>query len=96
MVNPRIVKSGVRHIRVTVAAKPSQERFRNFVDLLLVGFDVDFVGFQEWNEFLLEFVEGVACCVNVWGDVEMGLGVVAVERSFDGVNRFRGRWGCCC
>ena len=53
-------------------------------------FNVDFVGFQEWNEFLLEFVEGVACYINVQGDVEIGLGVVVVERSFDGVDRF---WG---
>ena len=81
----------MRHIGVIVAAKPSQERFRNFVDLLLVGFDVDFVGFQEWDEFLLEFVEGVACYIDVRGDIEISLGVVAVERSFYGVDRFRDR-----
>ena len=54
-------------------------------------FDVYFVGFQEWNEFLLEFVEGVACDINVQGDIEISLGIVVVERSFDGVDGFQGR-----
>ena len=91
LVDPRIIKCGVGYVRVIVTAKPTQERFRNFVDLLLVIFDVDFVGFQEWNEFLLEFVEGVACDINVQGDIEISLGIVVVERSFDGVDGFQGR-----
>ena len=91
LVDPRIIKCGVGDVGVIVTAKPTQERFRNFVDLLLVIFDVDFVGFQEWNEFLLEFVEGVACYINVQGDIEISLGIVVVERSFDGVDGFQGR-----
>ena len=91
LVDPRIIKCGVGDVGVIVTAKPTQERFRNFVDLLLVIFDVDFVGFQEWNEFLLEFVEGVACDINVQCDIEISLGIVVVERSFDGVDGFQGR-----
>ena len=59
------MKCGVGDVGVIVAAKPSQEGFRNFMDLLLVIFDVNFVGFQEWNELLLKFRESVSCDINV-------------------------------
>lgn len=65
LVNAGCVKCCMGYVRVIVAAEPTQERFRDFMDLLLVIFDVDVVGFQEWNELLLEFREGVACDINV-------------------------------